>query len=688
MDKKIIQEREEKLQAVSKQLKVDFIGLDDQIDRIIESIRIWFIMPELLSRPPIINLWGMTGTGKTDLVRKLSKYLDFADRLVEIQMDDEVKGTWSTLRSVKDAILCSDINEGEQGILLFDEFQRFEGKDNTGSRVKHDKFNDIWMLMSDGVFNTGAKGIKSDLIEYIYTEEEIIAASVKRIEKKKAQKKNRRNLRDEDDEPAIDSGDDMVEVFERMAGEDTGQDDEDEEPENMVPYGDKRIGYYKAKGIKKQLRLKESITELASVTNSEILELFKKNIDNPDLYTGGNYAKVLIFICGNLDDAYSMSEDVADADLSADILHKFSLKINLVSIKNCLGQMFFPEQVARLGNNHVIYPCLSATSYKKIIRKTLNEFSDTLYDTHGFEVSFRDSIIDVFYTNYVYPSQGVRPVFSGVNTFLSEVIPSNLFKLIEDDDLNTKTLMFGSDDDDGLYVCYGNSKPHSFKYDFELAKIKKKISRNKRIMYSVHEGGHALVYAHLFGYAPKVVNTEITSFRGAYVLPNDVAETKQSMLSRIKVLLAGTVAEEIVFGDQQRSAGCQSDIKQATVYAVDMVRHLNMSNYVGLVGKLTDMNSHKLTNVDATNKEIEEILESCREEVKTFLNDNRDQIKSLTDHLIEVKRMNGEEFCKFFKEEYPDLKYIDPLDIDNDDEIVEDYENIYEKFQTKEINHE
>ncbi|MFN8029777.1 MAG: hypothetical protein U0Q10_14425 [Dermatophilaceae bacterium] len=41
---------------------------------------IWFVAPELLSRPVIVNLWDMTGVGKTDLVRRLVRALDLADR--------------------------------------------------------------------------------------------------------------------------------------------------------------------------------------------------------------------------------------------------------------------------------------------------------------------------------------------------------------------------------------------------------------------------------------------------------------------------------------------------------------------------------------------------------------------------------------------------------------------------------
>lgn len=88
MDIKLVEERKSKLAEVSKILKSKFVGIDNVIDRIIDNISLWYIMPELQLRPPIMALWGITGIGKTDLIRTLVKHLDFNDKFIEIQMDD------------------------------------------------------------------------------------------------------------------------------------------------------------------------------------------------------------------------------------------------------------------------------------------------------------------------------------------------------------------------------------------------------------------------------------------------------------------------------------------------------------------------------------------------------------------------------------------------------------------------
>jgi hypothetical protein len=76
IDKARISERNKKLEQARDELKEKFVGIDAVIDELIDAIRIWFLMPEVLSRPVIINLWGMTGVGKTDLVRRLVRAID------------------------------------------------------------------------------------------------------------------------------------------------------------------------------------------------------------------------------------------------------------------------------------------------------------------------------------------------------------------------------------------------------------------------------------------------------------------------------------------------------------------------------------------------------------------------------------------------------------------------------------
>ena len=89
-------QRQQNLQAIAAQLKTELIGIDDVIDRVISAVRAWYVMPQLITRPVIVCLWGLTGTGKTQLTRRLAQLLGYYDRFVEVQMDGF---SWATTTS-------------------------------------------------------------------------------------------------------------------------------------------------------------------------------------------------------------------------------------------------------------------------------------------------------------------------------------------------------------------------------------------------------------------------------------------------------------------------------------------------------------------------------------------------------------------------------------------------------------
>jgi SpoVK/Ycf46/Vps4 family AAA+-type ATPase len=145
-----IAERSEELRRVHAELKAELFGIDDIIDRMIESIRAWYVMPEIIQRPVIVCLWGLTGTGKTQLVRLLAQKLGFYDRFVEVQMDGFSHGSGYRRNSVSGMLADSSIHEGAPGILLLDEFQRFRTINDKGADLRVERYQDVWALLSDG----------------------------------------------------------------------------------------------------------------------------------------------------------------------------------------------------------------------------------------------------------------------------------------------------------------------------------------------------------------------------------------------------------------------------------------------------------------------------------------------------------------------------------------------------------
>ena len=55
-----ISERSAQLRHIAAELKTELFGIDDIIDRVIDTIRAWYVLPDIINRPVIVNLWGLT----------------------------------------------------------------------------------------------------------------------------------------------------------------------------------------------------------------------------------------------------------------------------------------------------------------------------------------------------------------------------------------------------------------------------------------------------------------------------------------------------------------------------------------------------------------------------------------------------------------------------------------------------
>ena len=174
-ERKAIADKKLYLEKVKTELKKEFFGIDDCIDKVIESIKTWYLIPSIISRPLIVNLWGLTGVGKTALVRSLIKKLGFSNKFVEIQMDafSHANGSYDH-KSICSMLETSSIEENSAGVILLDEFQRFRTVGEEGKDVKLERFQDVWMLLSDGKFSNDfsiLKRVEQELAQMEYWED-------------------------------------------------------------------------------------------------------------------------------------------------------------------------------------------------------------------------------------------------------------------------------------------------------------------------------------------------------------------------------------------------------------------------------------------------------------------------------------------------------------------------------------
>jgi Peptidase family M41/ATPase family associated with various cellular activities (AAA) len=568
-----IEARKQILENTRSELKNHFVGIDETIDELLDYIQIWYLMPEILSRPIIVNLWGMTGVGKTDLVRRLIKCLNFQDRFVEIELSHTEGSSWDS--SVGSSLDRNGISDGKPAIVLFDEIQRFNTLNSDGTPVQSSRFTDFWELLSDGKLS---KRVKDDLDYYIQD----YLYQQKNIKKRKER----------------------------------GEEDVDENP---------TMGFYEAQSLKSILQLDGDISDIAEMSQMQMVEQIRQAKQKKKVYEPIDHSKTLIIISGNLDEAFAMATQIAESDVDADIFHAFTKKITLVDIKNALSKSFRPEQVARFGNIHLIYASLKKCDFEQLIEHEIDRIVQTTKDKFDVNVSVDRSIHELVYRNGVFPVQGVRPVFSS----LIDILETNLSKFLFTALLRSEKYI------DISYDFVKSQINAQIGYQLEeipfvgrIDKIRESNLRETIVNISVHESGHAVAYMVLFGLAPLQLKSKLaSSYAGGFTFPHQIYETKENLIRQIKIYLAGGLAEEIIFGDNLASVGRIHDREQATKIAIDYIRRYGFD--AGFQANYTLEYGHSM-DMKATDLDVEKMVTRMASATRELLSSHHSLLQELS----------------------------------------------------------
>lgn len=166
-------------------------------------------------------------------------------------------------------------------------------------------------------------------------------------------------------------------------------------------------------------------------------------------------------------------------------------------------------------------------------------------------------------------------------------------------------------------------------------------SERDRKIVAVHEAGHAVVSVAVGKKVSKVSIIPYSSgIGGMTVEDTDDMEgknlrQKSDILRDLKVLLAGKVAEELIFGEP--SSGSSNDIERASLIAYNYVTTYGMDDNLLLnTDIISRTNSVLIDNklyVDRANK----LLLEQRKEVEKIINNHKDKLDKLVNELLEVE---------------------------------------------------
>lgn len=524
----IMSKRNDTLEVARAALKSRFIGVDQTIDQLVDAVRLWWIAPEMLQRPVIVNIYGMTGVGKTDIVRELAKQLSMQHRLAEFDMNNAADHSHHS--TVVEALEVMSLDDGCQGILLFDEMQRFNTVGSMMSDVKDTKLSDFWELLSDG---------------------RIPQRSRERIQK------------------AID----------QITG--YMDDDDIDNPSDSNTRIRRKCTAREARIAHRVMRRSVTMNALRKMTVGEAVARLRQEADNPAAHEPVDYSQLLIILAGNLDDAFPGARQTSEADIDADVFKANADLVTVVDVKQALVGRFKPEQVSRFGNNFVICSTLSREAFTQLIRRELEKSCARVSGVCDVTIAYDEAFVDFVYRNGVYPAQGVRPVFTTISSVFDNIVIPRIVTAKQEHGSTTLAITYKSATKE-IVLCFGSREKRKGKvvtqsvaYHGQLDTIRDKIDADTTASTAIHEAGHAVVTMALTGVAPLQLLARTGDGAGnGFSLSHSIVNTEKTIKDRVAIFLAGAAAEELIFGREAVGTGHIDDLERATKLAARYSRQL------------------------------------------------------------------------------------------------------------------
>ena len=184
------------------------------------------------------------------------------------------------------------------------------------------------------------------------------------------------------------------------------------------------------------------------------------------------------------------------------------------------------------------------------------------------------------------------------------------------------------------------------------------IPAHEKKLTAVHEAGHAIVMHALPTHDPVHQITIVPrGMAGGMTisLPSEDHSymSRNEMLEQIVSLLGGRVAEALMLSDI--STGASNDLQRATSIAREMVTKYGMSAKLGPVtfdsdgqvfigrdyGQTKSYSEESAARID---QEVQDILSSCYRQCEEILKTHMEELRQVSDYLLEHETMSGKEF--------------------------------------------
>lgn len=183
-------------------------------------------------------------------------------------------------------------------------------------------------------------------------------------------------------------------------------------------------------------------------------------------------------------------------------------------------------------------------------------------------------------------------------------------------------------------------------------------TEREKLMTAVHEAGHAVVNHELMKEDMQIQIITIVKRESALGMVYSVdlderfGSTKEDVLNRIRVSLAGLVAEEMFFGTT--TSGTSSDLRNVTVWALNYVGTWGMGNrlfsYDVLYPTQFSNSTEAMLKDPDVRREVNELLQRCKADVREILEKRRFAVERIRDELLAKDELVGDQLATVMQE--------------------------------------
>ena len=705
------------LQDAIDTLKDEFVGLDNIIDELKLSITPWWVTPEIITRPVVISLWGMTGTGKSSVVRRLLELLEIKERALIFDCGQEntdsgtdISNKISEYLSLENKDNSTD-SDSKNMIFVFDEFQYARTISESGEELSKPALRPIWNIIDDGVLRINEYSYDVGTFLSYFEDLKTFTKGHSVIKLKNLMIENPSDVKDllealgyfyfkrsvpgfmESSCSSYSFDDDM----DFNNGGDNGKTKDDPYrplkvlEDKLLRLIIRKINLYEYKPgneiIKEALKL-ETLGELVDWLESKKSKIMSTRI----IDCSGS----LVFIIGNLDEAFQVEGDLSP-DFEADIFYDETSKVSISDIKNALKRRFRAEQISRFGNNIIKYPTLKKTHFEEIIQREVWRICTEFEKSSGINLNTSEDFLDLLYSEGVYPVQGVRPVFTTIGTIFTPLLSNILINkaanpTLESAEINVINPELGYKlPNKQLEIKYQpNIKSDIIDLKLTLGELRCPENRKTRYINAVHETGHAILMSYLTGIIPTSI-VAVSTDRGGFCTTYNPDKTNEidsrlDVQNEVMISLGGYCAEDIIYGeDKDRTLlGSGSDIENAWNVLSEAAYKLGYFEPFSYVDRKTLNTPDGIPSgfecIDTIDKKIQTEFDILKHNTTEILMNNINLLKKFSLELGEKGSLSGSRFYDYiFELEGKNTLNSERLKIAKEENSSDWYKKILEK---------